>query len=210
MLLLRLAPVAAALALSGCGGSTDAQRTDRGEPQETPSVTQTTPPEQPELANTCENAELRLSVRYPAGWWTNPGTVAPRCRFFHPEPPELEPGTEPPPTAVSLQEVRRGLDRLVADVESSTRVRSRREARVAGGRALVLETESTGSGLRPSGTRTYAYYVEHGARTLVASTSDAGGLDYAANRETLDAMMATLDLGPRSRVEPPPITTDST
>ena len=160
------------------------------------------------LTSTCENERLRLVIRYPDDWWTNAGTVAPPCRFFHPEPLELEPATEAPPTAVSIQSVERGVDSLVADVEGSTRVLSRSEEDVAGLRAVVLETEATGGGLYAAGTRTLAYYVDRGGGSLILSTSDAGDLDYDANREVLERMVRTLDLGPTSMMEPPPITTD--
>ncbi|MDQ4098319.1 MAG: hypothetical protein M3144_10690, partial [Actinomycetota bacterium] len=75
----------------------------------------------------------------------------------------------------------------------ASKLLDRREAPVAGNRAVRVETAATGAALLPEGTRGVRYYVDFGPRTLVATTletAEAG--TFRSNTEVLDRMLATL------------------
>lgn len=66
-----------------------------------------------------------------------------------------------------------------------------------GRRAIVAELEATGEGLHDRGHRSYSYFVDLTAGTLIATTHrvDAPGWpSYEERRRILDAMMQSLAL----------------
>ena len=186
-------PLVACLVLAGCGGE---QATVTETETETETITETlteTVEARPQrdgaaLAQECGNPEVGYSVRYPEGWHTNDGSVAPACSFFHPEPFEVPANTDAISMAIlfSLETV--AFERLRGG-DPAIRILSSEETEVAGGRAVRRETEATGEGLFDAGTRACQYVVDLGPQTLVASTYDVEGLDYERNCTVLDRMV---------------------
>ena len=142
------------------------------------------------LEQTCEAD--RYTVGYPAGWATNPGTVVPRCRFFHPEPFTVPEATEVVDRAVILHVESIPFARIVESTGGeSEEVLARRELTVSGRRALRAEVRST-DGLLPAGTPSLRYMIDLGDATLVAVTNGVEGSDHQRNRDVLEAMVASL------------------
>ena len=142
------------------------------------------------LSQTCEAD--RYTVGYPAGWATNPGTVVPRCRFFHPQPFTLPEATEVVDRAVILDVESIPFARMAASTGGgSEEVLSERPMTVSNRSALRVEARSAG-GLLPPGTASLRYMIDLGDATLVAVTYGVGGTDHQHNRNVLEAMVASL------------------
>lgn len=144
---------------------------------------------------TCTNAEAGYTLTMPDGWHTNAGDVVARCSVFDRERFVVEPNTElPADLAVRIIEADRPYEEL-ADEAHREEISSRTDT--AGDRAaIVVESEATGEGFYPDGTRIYTWYVDASSggddRALVANTIDVAD-DYAGNRAALDEMMGTLE-----------------
>lgn len=189
------APAAAALVfalalLVGCGGGEDVVETEgaaaTGATGATGAVETTT-----ELPQRCENPQGGYSVGYPDEWHTNPGDVAEPCAFFHPEPFEVPEATEPAGIAISIGRDPVAFDD-VAGEDLATRILERERVSIDGRRAVRREIEATGEGLHPAGVRGYQYLVDLDGETIIMSTYEVDGLDYARNRAVLDAIAPTL------------------
>jgi hypothetical protein len=181
--------LSSAALLTACGDDGDSTAAD---PSSTTSSTTstTTVGGAVTLAQTCETD--RYSVGYPAGWATNPGTVVPRCRYFHPEPFTVPEATEVVDRAVILDVESTPYARMVeATGGKSEEVVSRRELTVSQRRALRVEVRST-EGLLPSGTESLRYMIDLGSATLVAVTHGVEGSDHQRNRTVLEAMVGSL------------------
>lgn len=139
---------------------------------------------------TCE--ANRYSVGYPAGWATNPGTVVPRCRFFHPEPFIVPEATEVVDRAVMFDVESMPYARMVESTGGqSEEVLSRRELTVSQRRALRVEVRSA-EGLLPVGTASLRYMIDVGNATLVAVTHGVEESGHQRNRGVLEAMVGSL------------------
>ena len=187
-LLLALALFAAA----GCGD----EGTDTGPSAGTGTQTTAAPEPGEPTAGTqrCTNEQDGYSVEFPADWQTN-SDDPPTCSFFDPEPimvPE-RPRDVAGLAAISIRREPVAFSRVTGE-DPATRVVERADAEVAGRPAVRRVTESTGEGLLPEGRRSYEYLVDLDGETLIASTLDGGGRDFAANRERLDEMMRSLEL----------------
>ncbi len=141
----------------------------------------------------CTNERAGYTVRYPAEWHTNSGDVVARCCFFHPEPFEVEAQTEVLDIAISLRVDAVPFERVTGEGQAE-RTLEREETTIDGRPAVRTEAEATGAALLPDGTRVYRYAIDLDGRTVIASTLDVAGLDYAANKRLLDAMVASLEL----------------
>lgn len=150
----------------------------------------------------CEAPRAGYALEYPANWHTNVGEVVETCHWFHPRPFQLAPATEGFGIAVHVRALDGYVDLLAARlVESSaSRVVLRETRTVAGRKAIVVETESTGL-VDPAGSRTYTYFVDAEGRTVAGSASqvDMGpGASYADVRAVLERMMGSLRITPRT------------
>lgn len=211
---------ALALAAAACG---------RPGPVETGPATassspETTAPAGLSLTERCTNPEAGYAISYPRGWHTDPGDVLGPCRVFHPEPFELEAGTEIPfdlSVVVDVDDVPYAEIRdTIRDGDRGLRVRSRTETRVAGRPAIRVHGVGTGAALLPEGMDRYGYVVDLDERTLLATTYGAGDLSFATKQDVLDAMVRTLELvaqapsdgealRPRASVTPPTTNADT-
>lgn len=157
-------------------------------PSSTPSTTAAGGPVA--LGQNCETD--RYTIGYPAGWATNPGTVAPRCRYFHPEPFTVPEATEVLDRAVILDVESIPFAQMTAATGGQTEeVLSRRALTVSDRPALRVEARST-DGLLPTGTPSLRYMIDLRDGTLVAVTYGVEGTDHQRNREVLEAMVASL------------------
>src|SRR5687768_1546122 len=98
--------------------------------------------------STCTNVRRGYSIAYPAGWYTTHLRPIQACEYFDPEPFEIIPGTEFPPTGLfasfSAQSVEEYLEPLTDPMFYET---LRREETTVNGRpAVLVETSSTGQG----------------------------------------------------------------
>lgn len=144
------------------------------------------------LSQRCSNAQYRLSIAYPAGWYTNDGSVVPACSAFDAKPVEVPRDSEMPfeiPIVLAVQNV--NLD----DVTRSSqweRVLSSVPVTVAGRPGVRVEVESSGEGLADKGMRSVRYVVPlGGSRTLLATTHDSAG-SYERNQEILGRMIDSI------------------
>lgn len=134
-------------------------------------------------------------MRYPAGWWTNDGSVTELCRYFHPEPVRVEPGTELIGVAIRIDIEDLSYERAIAG--GGMDVTDERRLEIDGQQAMRREGKVTRSVYLRTGARIVSYYVMlSGGRTLFATTAEVQGVDFERSREVLDAMMSTLDVTP--------------
>ncbi|HEX8410538.1 MAG TPA: hypothetical protein VF883_16860 [Thermoanaerobaculia bacterium] len=158
----------------------------------TPAAPAARPDAAPPLSQRCTNAQYRLSIAYPAGWYTNDGSVVPECSVFAPKPVQVPRDSEMPfeiPIVLAVQTVK------VEEVTRSSqweRVLSSGPVTVAGRRGVRAEVEASGEGLAEKGMRSVRYAVALGdGRTLLASTHDRAG-SYELNQKILGRMMESI------------------
>lgn len=118
--------------------------------------------------STCTNVRRGYSIAYPAGWYTTHLRPIQACEYFDPEPFEIIPGTEFPPTGLfasfSAQSVEEYLEPLTDPMFYDT---LRREETTVNGRpAVLVETSSTGQGESEPGQRTYGYVIDRNGRAF--------------------------------------------
>jgi|GEM_PF-1506596 len=145
----------------------------------------------------CTNDEVGYTVRYPAGWHTNPGDVTQTCSYFDPEPISVADGTEPD-VAVVLRDADVGY-RTISSSDAFGEVRSRDAGMVDGREAVAVVDAATGEGLLDEGTLAYTWVVDLADGSFVATTHDAPGRDFSRNSKVLDQIMASIDF-----TAPPP------
>lgn len=145
-------------------------------------------------STSCTHPEDGYSLRYPASWAVNDGSVLPTCSVFDRAEVELPPASEIP----------LGLDVVVGDVDVTfaealdpglgSDVVAQADLTVDGRRAVRQELVSTGEGLVDEGVRWTRYLVDRGDRALEAATYDVSGNHYATSRAVLTRMVLSLDL----------------
>lgn len=210
----RLAVVAltATMTITGCGGDDDEAATTTTTSSSTTSTTAgpttsrasststTTGDQGRQLTQSCtlRDRDVRIGVRYPGGWHVNSAQTVPDCTAFDPDPIELQGATElPRELAVVMRVEPVGFDR--ASTAAGVRVEAETRMTVDGRRAVRQEVVTTGEGLGPAGQRSVRYIIDAGTdRSIIASTWNVEGNNFAASSEILDAMAAALDIEPRS------------
>ena len=136
-----------------------------------------------------------FDVTYPESWWVHdrdPEHHIPACAFFHPEPLALEYNSEAPGLAIDL-----GVDGLWVNLQfpaPDADIVSERRTTVAGLEAVRYEQRSKQGTILPEGTLSTVWVVNLDPLGLVATTSQVGDLDYAANQRVLDVMMESLEV----------------
>lgn len=144
----------------------------------------------PEAWTRCTDEEERYSIAYPEDWSTHPDF---ECRLFDRDPFEVEEDTELPLTDLVVDPTGVEFERVVDGFSENARVVSSDPAEVDRHRATVLETEATGDGLRPEGTRTYAYVINRMGQGFVVRTTVApDDDDFTANTRIVDQAVGTL------------------
>lgn len=208
--------LATTMAIAGCGddGGNEATTTTSGPTTSTTAeemttslgattsraTTSTTGERRPALARSCTHQErdVRIGVRYPEEWHVNDAQGTSPCTAFDPDPIDLRRGTELPRdlgVVVRVEPV--ALDRL--STAPGVRVENETTVTVDGRRGVRQEVVTTGEGLGPGGQRSVRYLVDGGPdRTIVATTYNVEGNDFARSTEVLDAMVPAFDIEPRS------------
>ncbi len=146
----------------------------------------------------CDNPSSDYSIGYPGGWTANSAGQVEPCRFFHPAPFTVQPGTDEPPLAVSVKRESVSLQEFIqGNTGPGHDVLQQERVTVAGQPAVRLELRTTDpSTFLPQGTREYLYAVSAGPNALVRiGTLDAApGLDYESLKDVVDQMVHTLQL----------------
>lgn len=157
----------------------------------------------------CSRPDLGFAIAYPGGWYTpgrgNAATSASPSRFecllFEPKPFEVPPENASVALVVSVS--RQSFARTLSDDTDPiyVRVLSQHHTRIAGVRAVRLETEATGQGSEERGTKYYDYIVDLGWRgaITVGTTSVAEG--YEADKSIVDQAAGSLTLIPRETTD---------
>ena len=109
----------------------------------------------------CANPELGYSIAYPPGWHRERN-----CAFFDPKPFTVPENSDFYGAALEVQVAQDSRANVVRGLTDSrfARTLSRRELRIGGRRAALVEVEATGAGLFERGYRLYAYVVDVPAR----------------------------------------------
>lgn len=145
--------------------------------------------------DSCTSEVGGYSVEYPAGWYVDDSNPAWACGLFDPEPYVVEPETEFPVVAVTI-DVEPGVsyaDIVAGNTDPSTwEVLDRRDTTVDGFPAVVLEAVQTTELLLPAGTYWYQVAIDRPGAATIAYTTGEPGPAYDDNRATLDAMVASL------------------
>ena len=139
---------------------------------------------------------VTLRVHYPEGWHTNDPSVQP-CSAFDPEPFSIEPNTQYPRDLAVVVLVE-PFSFEQASNPTGLRVEAERPATVDGRQAVRQVVVSTGEGLGPAGVESTRYVIDAGTdRSVIASTYDVAGNDYARSVQVLDAMAGAMVVDPR-------------
>lgn len=168
----------------------------------TPPVTDTpTPsPTQPSLPagwTTCSNEVHGYTIGYPEEWHTASVNRDNTCRWFDPNHFEVEPATEPPPTAITVNPTQRPYGKARAQLQDSPRheLETFEPVTVGGLEAVRYERVQTENLLYPAGTRTYGYLFDHDGSAFYLETRKIPDTDtdYEANKQVLDKAARTLE-----------------
>lgn len=191
-----VAGLALALGACGTGGGIDVVTSGPGATAPAPSARERAMSDTVGAASTrlCSAPGAGYSIRYPDTWFTVDDGPVP-CRFFHPEPFRLAPATEAPGLAVAVELAPVAFDDLVPSAAGTQAAAARRDAVVAGRRAVRVSGLTGEAGLLEPGLRRLTWYVEAGPATFVATTSEAAQAGtFASNSEVLDSMVSSLEL----------------
>jgi hypothetical protein len=125
----------------------------------------------------CTNMRRGYSIGYPSGWYTTHLGPAQACEYFDPEPFEILPGTEFPPTALFTARTSESVEAYVSQLTDPMFFETiRQEETTIGERpAVVVETEATGQGESEPGERTYGYVIDVGGRAFVVLATGLPG-----------------------------------
>jgi hypothetical protein len=125
----------------------------------------------------CANTRRGYSIGYPSGWYTTHLGPAQACEYFDPEPFEILPGTEFPPTALFTARTSESVEAYVSQLTDPMFFETiRQEETTIGERpAVVVETEATGQGESEPGERTYGYVIDVGGRAFVVLATGLPG-----------------------------------
>jgi hypothetical protein len=138
----------------------------------------------------CRNAALGYSIAYPPGWRHDRS-----CAFFDPEPFTVPQNSDFYGTALEVQVAQDSWANVVGGLTDDrfARVISRRDARVNGRRAVLVELEATGAGLYERGYGTYAYVVDIAGRPpVIVQATRRPGNEWAGRKAVADRAVRSL------------------
>jgi len=143
----------------------------------------------------CENQADAYAVSYPADWYANEAVAdpgpgldpVPACLMFGSQPFEVRPNSGAPPEATIV------FQRVPEAPPVMGRLLQSEELTIDGRPATVREFEVEPPHMLPAGSLVYQYLIElDDGEVLLVGTDSAHEGDYAARRDVLDRMMATL------------------
>jgi hypothetical protein len=138
----------------------------------------------------CANATLGYSIAYPPGWHREPN-----CAFFDPRPFEVPENSDFYGAALEVQVAQDSWANVARGLTDSRffRTISRRQVRVNGRPATLVEVESTGEGLFERGYRLYAYVVDvPGRPPVVVQATRRPGTAWGGRRAVADRAVRSL------------------
>jgi hypothetical protein len=138
----------------------------------------------------CESAALGYSLAYPPGWHHDRN-----CAFFDPEPVTVPENSDFYGAALEVQVAQDSWANVVRGVTDPrfARVISRRDVRVNGRRAVLVEVEATGAGLYERGYRVYAYVVDLPRRApAVVQATRGPGAEWDGRKAVADRAVRSL------------------
>lgn len=140
----------------------------------------------------CESAALGYSIAYPPGWHHDRN-----CAFFDPEPFTVPENSDFYGAALEVQVAQDSWANVVGGLTDArfAQTISRREVRLNGRRAVLLELEATGAGLYERGYRVYAYVLDVPGRppVIVQATRKPDG-EWAGRKAVADRSVRSLRL----------------
>lgn len=138
-----------------------------------------------------------LSLSYPDGWETAACGAEHRCRWFDPEPFDVDDPFEPPLTAIAVRDTIGSFQQAVRQLENpyGERPVARDGLEIGGRQAVRFETELTQDFRYPAGTRRCGYVLDHGGDAFWIETRDVRGegLPYDENKEIVDEVVCTVE-----------------
>lgn len=187
----------ASLTLAACGDAADvvvgapSPSRSSAEPGLSPS-TGASPT--PATRQQCTHPAERYTVTYPADWHVADDAGVEPCSFFHPEPLELQAGTEADGVAVRLDVLTQPFPEAQRMLQEAGGKESSAQESVHGRDAVRLQGRTTGAGLLPAGLAVTTWLVDIGDRTLLLTTDEGGRDDYEQSVEVLDAMARSVQV----------------
>lgn len=147
----------------------------------------------------CRNEVHRYTIGYPEKWHTQSTDRRNACRWFDPDDFDLEEGTEPPVTAITINPTERPYAEARAQLRDSENheIRSFESVTIGDLEAIRFERVQTEDLLYPAGTQTYGYLFNHDGSAFYLETrkipdTDA---DFEANKDILDKAAQTVEFG---------------
>jgi hypothetical protein len=140
----------------------------------------------------CASPALGYSIAYPAGWHRDRN-----CAFFDPKPFTLPENSDFYGAALEVQVAQDSWANVVRGLTDRrfARTISRRDVRVGGRRAVLVEVESTGEGLFERGYRLYAYVVDvTGRPPIVVQATRRPGAAWGNRKQVADRAVRSLRL----------------
>lgn len=145
----------------------------------------------------CTNEAHAYTIGYPEGWHAASTNQRNRCRWFDRNPFNVEPATEPPATAITVNPTQRPYEKARAQLQESPRheVEAFETVTVGGLEAIRYERVQTENLLYPAGTQTYGYLFDHHGSALYLETRKIPGTDtdYQGNKQVLDKAARTFE-----------------
>jgi hypothetical protein len=138
----------------------------------------------------CGSPALGYSIAYPPGWHHDRN-----CAFFDPEPFTVPENSDFYGTALEVQVPQDSWENVAGGLtdERFARTISRRELRVSGRRAVLVEVEATGDGLFERGYRLYAYVVDVAGRPpVIVQATRRPGAEWTGRKAVADRAVQSL------------------
>ena len=138
----------------------------------------------------CESAALGYSIAYPRGWQHDR-----TCAFFDPEPFTVPENSDFYGAALEVQVAQDSWANVVRGLTDQrfARVISRRDVRLNGRPAVLVEIEATGAGLYERGYRMYAYVVDvPGRPPVIVQATRRPGTEWAGRKAVADRAVRSL------------------
>ncbi len=186
-------------------GPTERQESPAGT-EETPSPTQSPSPETTPASRNggelpadwarCRNASKAYSIGYPQDWHSDEARSQEACRWFNPQPFQVETGQDPPVVAMTVKPAVGTYENALEHVENPYGARTvmMDEVSIGGRQAVRFETVETEELEHPRGTRTYGYVIDRRGTAFYVETKNVAGNDtaYNRNKRIVDEAVKTL------------------
>jgi hypothetical protein len=140
----------------------------------------------------CESVALGYSIAYPPGWHHDRN-----CAFFDPRPFTVPENSDFYGAALEVQVTQDSWENVARGLtdEQFARTISRRELRVSGRRAALVEVEATGEGLYERGYGLYAYVVDvPGRPPIIVQATRRPGASWGNRKAVADRAVRSLRL----------------